>query len=99
MSSCSCEVLRSQCENYLHSSVCGSDNISALMWLLEQVITLVTQTCPGLPNNWSIVQELTKLACVKTKHLKQVLVSLREIGELWQCNLVIVMTLQQHFGR
>ena len=69
------------------------------MWILEQIITMVTSTCPNLPSNWSIVQELTKLSCVNPSHLKQTLISLTKIGEMWQSNIVIVMTLQQHFAR
>ena len=79
--------------------MCSSDNISGLMWTLEQIIVLVTSTCPTQPPNWSIVQELTKLSCVNPSHLKQTLISLTRIGEMWQSNIVIVMTLQQHFAR
>ena len=69
------------------------------MWTLEQITVLVTSTCPTQPPNWSIVQELTKLSCVNSSHLKQTLISLTRIGEMWQSNIVIVMTLQQHFAR
>ena len=31
------------------------------MWMVEQVVVLVTRTCPAAPPNWGIVQELTKL--------------------------------------
>ncbi|XP_063694708.1 uncharacterized protein LOC134826308 [Bolinopsis microptera] len=84
---------------HFNSLVCSSDNTSGLMWILEQIITMVTSTCPNLPSNWSIVQELTKLSCVNPAHLKQTLISLTKIGELWPSNIVIVMTLQQHFAR
>ena len=80
-------------------SVCTSDNISGMIWTVEQIGGLVKSVSPGLPPNWSVVQELTKLSCVNPTHLRQTLLSLSVLGEIWQTNIVIVMTLQQHFAR
>ena len=75
----------------------NSDNISGLVWVFEEVVKIVSTSCPVLPVNWGALQELTKQSCVKVVHLKQLLRSLTTIAQIWQPNIVIIMTLQQDF--
>ena len=74
-------------------------NISALVWIFEQVSALAMETNPDLPSNWSPLQELVKQSCSRPSHLAQTLTTLIKMNGIWQPQIIITMTLQQEFFR